>query len=123
MIFLSFAGKDVRLHEAYNVLLGLAVITQMIPFLYLNAGLLLVAGKPGGLYHGRLLLVVLGSLGLAATCAALATPFIPPVDMVNAWRYEAKLLMGLALLALGGMGLFFRYARRKAAELRDQEFA
>jgi len=123
MIGLSFAGRDVRLHEAYNVLLALAVITQMVPFVYLNAGLLLVAGKPGGLYQSRLLLIVLGSLGLATTCAALATAFVPPVDIVNVWRFEAKLVLGLALFALGGMGLFFRYARRKAVNLREQELA
>ena len=123
VIGLSFAGKDVRLHEAYDVLLALAVITQMIPFVYLNVGLVRVAGTPGGLYRGKLWLRLLGAVGLATTCVAIATAFIPPADIANAWRYEAKLVFGLALFSFGGTGLFFRYASRKASKTSEQQLA
>jgi len=120
VIGLSFAGKDVRLHEAYDVLLALAVVTQMIPFLYLNVGLVRVAGTPGGLYRGKLRLWLLGALGLATTCMAIATAFIPPTDINNVGRYEIKLVLGLALFAFGGMGLFRRYAGQKAPDAREE---
>jgi hypothetical protein len=37
------------------------------------------------------------------------------------WRYEAKLLFGLALFSFGGTGLFFRYASRKASKASEQQ--
>jgi glutamate:GABA antiporter len=114
VIGLSFAGKDVRLHEAYDVLLALSVITQMIPFVYLFVSLIRVAGTPGGFYRGKLRLWLLGGLGLASSCAALAAAFIPPEEITRIWRYEAKLAMGIALFALGGVGLFRRYAGLKS---------
>jgi amino acid transporter len=116
VIGLSFAGRNVRLHEAYDVLLALAVITQMIPFVYLYASLTRVAGTPAGWFRGKLRLLLPGLLALAATCAAIVTAFIPPADINNVWRYETKLVLGLALFALGGAGLFRWHAGRKITE-------
>ena len=114
-IAISFAGQGVKLHEAYEILLALAVITQMIPFVYLFGSLVRVAGKPGGIYRSRVWVWLLGFCGLVTTLCAMATAFIPPGDNPDVWRYEVKVVIGLAVFCAIPAGLFRHYSVRKAA--------
>ena len=75
-IFLSFLGRDVKVREAYDILLALTVVTQLVPFAYLRGSLVRIAGMPGGLHRNRWWLLLLGLFGLAATLVVLATAFI-----------------------------------------------
>jgi len=122
-IGISFAGQGVKLHEAYEVLLALAVLTQMIPFVYLFGSLIKVAGRPGGICRSRIWVSSLGVCGLAATLAAIATAFIPPADIQEMWRYEVKLVAGLAVFSALPVALFRHGAVRKAALSAEQAAA
>jgi len=118
-IAISFAGQGVKLHEAYEILLALAVLTQMIPFVYLFGSLVRVAGKPGGIYRNKLWLWLLGLCGLVTTLCAMATAFIPPGDIPDVWRYEIKVVIGLAVFCAIPAGLSRHYSARKAAAVAE----
>ncbi len=60
---MSFIGAGVR--DAYLTLLELAVVLQLIPFVYLYLGLIRVAGQPGGHYKNPLVPRIAGLAGLA----------------------------------------------------------
>lgn len=112
-ILMSFAGVGVR--EAYLTLLELAVIIQLIPFIYLYAGLMKVAGRPGGYYQSRAWLWVVGLVGLLTTLLATAVSFVPATAIRSVWWFEIKLLAGVGLFLGVGAGLFRWHASRKAA--------
>ena len=90
--------------EAYQQLLGSTVIIQMIPFLYLFAGLI-------RLRETAALLRFLGWLGLASTGLGIVMAFLPPAEVANTALFEVKMVAGV-LLTLGvGLVLHLR-ARR-----------
>jgi len=105
-ILLSFVGQEVKVREAYDILLASTVITQLIPFVYLYASLVKRAGTPGGLYRSRWVLLLLGVCGLAATFLALATAFIPPAEIKFVVRFEIKLMIGVGLFVGVAVALF-----------------
>ena len=122
-IVLSFVGTNVKVREAYNTLLALTVFTQLVPFVYLYGSLMKVAGTAGGLYRNRWWLWQVGLFGLIATLLALATAFVPPVEIKHVTRFEVKLSIGVALF-VGVAALLFRwYAARKPACQRGSEYA
>jgi amino acid transporter len=98
-ILISLFGSNVR--QAYEELLKSSVVIQLIPFLYLFAGLWKL-GK------ARLL----ASLGFIATSFGILFVFIPSSSVENIAVFEIKLLVGtfgMFLLAW----LFFRAGARK----------
>ncbi len=94
-IAMSFIGAGVR--DAYLTLLELAVVLQLIPFVYLYLGLVRIAGEPGGHYKRPLVLRLAGLAGLTATLLALATAFVPPATVASPLQYEIKMIVGTAL--------------------------
>ena len=84
--------------EAYQQLLSSTVVIQMIPFLYLFAGLLRLEGVG---WFSRFL----GGLGLLSTAFAIVIAFFPPGEVENAFLFETKMVAGV-LLTLG-LGLIF----------------
>jgi glutamate:GABA antiporter len=99
----ALAGSTVT--EAYQQLLSSTVVIQMIPLLYLFAGLVRLAGVSA-------LSRVLGGLGFLASALAIAIAFIPPEDVGNAALFEGKMAAGV-LLTLG-VGLAFYWRARRA---------
>jgi glutamate:GABA antiporter len=94
--------------EAYQQLLNSTVVIQMIPFLYLFAGLIRLAGT-GGFSRA------MGGLGLLATVLAIVIAFIPPRAVGNVLWFEIKIAAGV-LLTLG-VGLAFYWKARRPAGL------
>jgi amino acid transporter len=91
--------------EAYQQLLSSTVVIQMIPLLYLFAGLVRLEGV-------RAPSRVLGGLGFLASALAIAIAFIPPEEVGNAVLFEVKMAAGV-LLTLG-VGLAFYWKARRA---------
>jgi amino acid transporter len=94
-IAMSFIGAGVR--DAYLTLLELAVILQLVPFIYLYIGLVRVAGRPGGHYRRPLVPWIAGLAGLVATLLALATAFVPPTSVESPLQYEIKMIVGTVI--------------------------
>jgi amino acid transporter len=114
-IAMSFAGRT-GVRDAYLTLLQLAVVLQLVPFVYLYLALIRVAGQPGGHYHRRLVPQIAGVVGLAATLVALATAFVPPASVQSAVQYQIKMWLGTALfLGFAAVLPVWRRARRKEA--------
>ena len=97
-------GSSVR--EGYQVLLKSSVITTLIPFSYMFAGLIRLDGEPAWKRAA-------GVLGLLVSVAGMIAAFVPGNDVTNVGWYEAKLLAGSAMPLAVGLVLFVR-ARRHA---------
>jgi amino acid transporter len=110
-IVMSFIGAGVR--DAYLTLLELAVVLQLVPFVYLYLGLIRIAGQPGGHYKRPMVLQVAGVAGLTATLLALATAFVPPSTVASPLRYEIKMIAGTVLFV--GFAALLPGRRRRAA--------
>ena len=111
---------------AYQGLIDVAVILYFIPFLYMYAAAIKLAGRedrctrpntvliPGG----RLGVWIAGGLGFAVTLASILLSAIPPGEVANKFVFELKIL-GAALAAVAlGLVLYFRGAREKRVEDR-----
>jgi amino acid transporter len=101
--------------EAFQKMLSLAVVLQLVPFLYLFAALLKFAlRKPlaGGRY-GRLTLLFAGSAGFVTTALGIALAFFPAKQISSLWKYEVTMFgITFAFLALAAF-FFFVYSRLK----------
>jgi amino acid transporter len=101
--------------EAFQTMLSLAVVLQLVPFLYVFAALLKFAinGDMAGARYGRGTLFVAGFCGLITTALGIALAFFPAKQITSVWRYEAKMFgFTLFFLALAAF-FFFVYGRLK----------
>lgn len=116
LCIMNFAGAGVQ--EAFQTMLSLAVVLQLVPFLYMFAALLkLTYGEPVVQGHySKGVLRLAGASGLVTTTLGIVLAFFPAQQITSLWRYEVKMLSG----TLGFIGLaaffFFVYGRRKAAQ-------
>lgn len=110
-VFISMSFIGVRVRDAYLTLLELAVVLQLIPFLYLYGGLIRVAGTPGGHYRNRTGVMLSGVAGLITTLGALAAAFVPSTSVESIWKFELKLALGVAIF-VGAAAVLPRFSRR-----------
>jgi amino acid transporter len=111
----TFTGAGVQ--ETFQKLLSLAVVLQLIPFLYMFGALLKIALSPSFVsgHYGKTTLVIAGVSGFITTTLGIALAFFPAQQIKSLASYEAWMFGG----TLGFIGLaaffFFVYGRRKAA--------
>ena len=112
---MSFVGAGVK--EAFVTMLDLAVVLQLIPFLYMYAALLKLS-KHASIEEGRYSrskLLLAGSCGLLTTILGIGVAFIPSHQIASIRLFEWKMCVGtLFFLGLAAF-FFFVYGRRKAA--------
>ncbi len=106
-VAMSFYGATVK--EAYVTLLDLAVVLQLVPFLYLYAGLIRVAvkGPREAGHYSPAKLWLSGASGLLTTSLGMVVAFVPSRQIESVWLFELKMLLGCAIF-LGMAGFFFR---------------
>lgn len=114
---MSFVGATVQ--EAYEIMLLLAVVLQLVPFLYMYAAVIRIAMRDdlGDGFYKRRTLQLAGISGLATTTIGIAVAFVPPSDRHESpWLFELKMLVGCAFFV--GLAVFFFcvYSRRKDRE-------
>jgi hypothetical protein len=95
-------------------MLSLAVVLQLVPFLYVFAALLKFAfGDFSGGRYSRGTLIVSGFCGFVTTALGIALAFFPAKQITSVWRYEAKMFgFTLFFLVLAAF-FFFVYGRLK----------
>jgi amino acid transporter len=118
---MSLAGASVE--RAYKTLLLLAVVLQLVPFLYMYAALIRLAGQSDFVpaRYSKPVLYFAGIAGLLTTVVGMVVAFLPPEDRGEpVWLFELKMTAG-ALFFLGTAAvLFFSYSRRTTvAALRE----
>jgi amino acid transporter len=115
---LGQAGTSVR--GAYDVLVGMAVLTEFLPFLFVFGAMILVQSRPvePGVRRvpgGRPVAIALGLLGLASTVLTIVLSTIPAEDDPNPVLAVVKIVGATAVL-LGAGVLVFVVARFKQAQ-------
>jgi amino acid transporter len=119
LIVINFYASG-GVQEAFQTMLSLAVVLQLVPFLYVFAALLKFAFRrdlAGGRYS-RFTLMVSGFCGLVTTALGIALAFFPAKQITSVWMYEAKMFgFTLFFLALAAF-FFFVYGRLKPPQQR-----
>ncbi len=115
LVVINFAAAG-GVQAAFQTMLSIAVVLQLVPFIYMFAALLKLAWTPAAAKgrYSRGTLVVAGSSGLVTTVIAIVVAFFPASQITSVLKYELS-MFGLTLffLALAAF-FFFVYGRRKA---------
>lgn len=110
---------------AYQILVDAAVILYFIPFLYMYAAVIKLAGRKdrGESEHAFLIpggksgVWLAGGLGFVITFASIALSMIPPGETANKVLFEVKLVGASAAAVLIGLVLYWRGVRAKSREV------
>jgi amino acid transporter len=120
-LYMSPAGVS----EVFQKLLSLAVVLQLVPFVYMFGALVKFAvtePAPEGQY-GRGTLFASGAAGLLTTILGIALVFFPAQQITSLWQYEVWMAGGTLFFVGLAAFFFFVYGRRKAVRLLDLETA
>ena len=115
LVLISFLGSGVQ--ETFQRLLSLAVVLQLVPFIYMFAALLKFAfDRPNAkAQYSRPALALAGGSGLLMTSLGILFVFSPAQQITSLLSYEAWMVGGTA----GFLGLavffFYGYGRRRSA--------
>jgi amino acid transporter len=117
LVILNFVATG-GVQESFQSLLSLAVVLQLIPFLYMFAALLKIAFAKDFVrgHYGKGALIFAGVSGFVTTVLGIVLAFFPAQQIKSLFRYEIWMFGG----TLGFIGLaaffFYIYGSRKAAE-------
>ena len=116
LVILNFVATG-GVQESFQSLLSLAVVLQLIPFLYMFAALLKIAFAKDYVrgHYGKGTLIFAGVCGFITTVLGIALAFFPAQQIKSLARYEIWMFGGT--LGFIGMAAFFFYiyGSRKAA--------
>ena len=103
--------------ETFQRLLSLAVVLQLVPFLYMFYALIriAVATEFKRKRYGKGTLLVAGVSGLLTTILGIALAFFPAQQITSLKSYEIWMVGGTALFIGAAAFFFFVYGRRKQA--------
>src|SRR5882757_1302559 len=115
LVVVNFIASNVQ--ETFQKLLSLAVVLQLVPFLYIFAALLKISADSAftKVRYSRTTLVFAGASGLITTSMAIAVAFFPAVQITSLFLYEVWMFGGTLLFVGLAAFFFFVYGRRKAA--------
>jgi amino acid transporter len=113
----NLAASETGVQETFQKLLSLAVVLQLVPFLYMFGALLKIAFSESfvqGVY-GKTTLILSGASGLVTTMLGIALAFFPAQQVTSILSYEVWMFGGTLLFVGLAAFFFFVYGRRKAA--------
>jgi glutamate:GABA antiporter len=116
LVIINFASTG-NVQASFQSLLSLAVVLQLIPFLYVFGGILKIAVHPEfrQLQYSRVTLLAAGISGLVTTVIAMVVAFFPAQQISSVLRYEIWMIGGTLLFIGLAAFFFFVYGSRKAA--------
>jgi len=111
--FLATGGVQ----ESFQSLLSLAVVLQLVPFLYMFGALLRIACDENFVrgHYGKGTLVFAGAFGLVTTVLGIALAYFPAAQIKSLFRYELWMFGGTLVFIGMAAFFFFVYGSRKAA--------
>jgi glutamate:GABA antiporter len=116
LVVVNFAASG-GVQEAFQTMLSLAVVLQLVPFIYVFAAWLRFSLREadGRGRYSRGTLALSGASGLLTTTLGIVLAFSPAKQITSIWRYEATMI-GLTAFFVGlAAFFFFVYGRRKFA--------
>jgi len=117
LVVINFSLSGAGVQETFQKLLSLAVVVQLIPFLYMFGALMKIASSDSFVKgrYGKTTLILAGFSGFTMTGLGIALAFFPAQQIKSLLSYEIWMFGG-TLLFVGLAGFFFFiYGRRKAA--------
>ncbi|HEY3973207.1 MAG TPA: APC family permease [Candidatus Sulfotelmatobacter sp.] len=114
-LYLSPAGAG----EVFQKLLSLAVVLQLVPFVYMFGALVRFAfteSRPKGQYS-RITLFLAGTSGLLTTILGIALVFFPAQQITSLWPYEIWMVGGTLFFVGLAAFFFFVYGRRRGSKI------
>ncbi len=117
LILMNFVGAGVQ--ETFQKMLSLAVVLQLIPFLYMFAALLKLAlnDAPGQGHYSKTTLVLAGISGLVTTILGIVLVFFPAQQISSLWSYELWMFGGTLFFVGLAAFFFYVYGGRKSRPL------
>jgi len=113
----SLLTDNTGVQETFQKLLSLAVVLQLIPFLYMFYALIRIALAPEfeKKRYGKGTLLISGISGLLTTMLGIALAFFPAQQITSLPSYEVWMFEGTILFIGAAAFFFFVYGRRKQA--------
>lgn len=118
LVVINFTGAGVQ--ETFQKLLSLAVVLQLVPFVYMFGALLKIAFQERFTqgHYPRSTLILAGSSGLLTTILGIALAFFPAQQITSLVSYEIWMFGGTIFFIGLAAFFFFVYGRRKSATKR-----
>jgi amino acid transporter len=115
LVLMNFWSTGVQ--ESFQRLLSLAVVLQLIPFLYMFYALVRIstASDFKRNKYGKNTLLASGVSGLLTTSFGIALAFFPAQQITSLLSYEVWMIGGTILFVGAAAFFFFVYGRRKHA--------
>jgi hypothetical protein len=112
---MNFWGSGVQ--ESFQRMLSLAVVLQLVPFLYMFGALLKIAMDKGfqPARYGKNTLLLAGASGLLTTTLGIGLAFFPAQQISSLASYETWMVGGTIFFIGAAAFFFFVYGRRKVA--------
>lgn len=104
-LFLVLMQAGETLSGAYQILVDMAVVTTLLPLLYLYASAWRLAPR----------LRMAAASGFLVTLVGIALSFVPPGGIASVWLFELKLLGGTVVLLLGARWWYLRCIALRSA--------
>jgi glutamate:GABA antiporter len=117
LVVINFTFTGAGVQETFQKLLSLAVVLNLIPFLYIFGALLKIALRKSFIRgrYGKTTLIAAGLSGFLTTSLGIALAFFPAQQITSLLAYEVWMFGGtLAFLGLAAF-FFFVHGKRKAA--------
>ncbi len=117
LVVINFTFTGAGVQETFQKLLSLAVVLQLIPFLYMFGALLRIATNDAFVKgrYGKTTLILAGFSGFTTTGMGIVLAFFPAQQIKSLLSYEIW-MFGSTLFFIGlAAFFFFVYGRRKAA--------
>ncbi|MGD0825382.1 MAG: APC family permease [Terriglobales bacterium] len=113
LVIMNFIGAGVQ--ETFQKLLSLAVVLQLVPFVYMFGALVkfsITESVPRGQYS-RITMFLAGLSGLLTTILGIALAFFPAQQITSLWSYELWMFGGTLFFIGLAVFFFFVYGRLK----------
>jgi amino acid transporter len=117
LVVINFSLTSAGVQETFQKLLSLAVVLQLVPFLYMFGALLKIAFADSYVKgrYSKSTLVLSGTSGLVTTSLGIALAFFPAQQITSLLSYEVWMFGGTLFFIGLAAFFFFVYGRRKAA--------
>jgi amino acid transporter len=116
LVVINFLSTG-NVQASFQSLLSLAVVLQLVPFLYVFGAILKIAlgGEFQKQQYSRATLLAAGISGLVTTVIAMLVAFFPAQQISSVFRYEVWMIGGTLLFIGLAAFFFFVYGSRKSA--------